>query len=310
MSERPTRTVFLGSGSFAVPILEALADMTEVEVVVVVTAPDRPAGRGGRTTAVPVAERASLLGLDLLQPARLRAPDAMAEIAARQPRLGILADYGQIVPQALLDAFPSGLLNVHPSLLPRHRGASPIPAAILAGDRETGVSIIEMDAGLDTGAIVASMRWQLSGTETAPELQARASREGAALLRRTIPAWLSGSIVARAQADMGVTLTRPLRRSDGRLDPDGPAIVLERQVRAFQPWPGSFVETPGGRLIVWRAAAAPAAAGDPRGRLFVTADGELALGTGEGRLILEEVQPAGRRRMTAAAFLRGRPTLG
>jgi methionyl-tRNA formyltransferase len=308
-TERPARAIFLGSGAFAVPILDALVEAPEIELVGVVSAPDRPVGRSGIVTAVPVATRARTLGRPLLQPERVRAADAIDAIAALRPDIGVLADYGQIVPAALLDVPPGGILNVHPSLLPRHRGASPIPATILAGDMESGVTLIRMDAGLDTGAIVAVDRWPLEGDEVAPDLERRAAEAGAALVSRTIGPWLRAEIAATPQPMEGVTLTRPLRRDDGRLDPSRPAPELERQVRAYQPWPGSFVETAVGRLIVWRAGlevGGTASAGVIDGD---GANGELRLGTADGWLVLDEVQPAGGRRMRGTELLRGRRAL-
>jgi methionyl-tRNA formyltransferase len=304
------RTLFLGSGSFAIPILEALFASPAVEVVAAVTAPDRPAGRGGDLAAVPAAERARAAGLTVLQPARLRSPEAIVAIGRLGVDLGVLADYGRIVPPELLDLPAHGILNVHPSLLPRHRGATPIPATILAGDRAGGVSIIRMDAGLDTGPLVAAESWPLDGTETAPQLEARASAAGAALLGRSIPRWLDGSLVARPQGDAGATLTRPLRREDGRLDPSRPAALLERQVRAFQPWPGSFLETSAGRLVVWRASVVDAGEGTSEGTAgrpgeLVALGRGLALATADGLLVLEEVQPGGGRRVRGEEFVRG-----
>jgi len=209
------------------------------------------------------------------------------------------------VPHATLDIPPHGILNVHPSLLPRHRGASPIPAAILAGDRETGVTLIRMDAGLDSGPIVAVEAWPLDGTESAPEIEARAAVAGAALVRRALPGWLAGTLPARPQDEAGATLTRPLRRDDGRLDAARPASELERAVRAYRPWPGSFLETRLGRLVVLAAAVEPPERGDVPGRL--AADGRgLVLPTADGRLRLLEVQLAGGRRMSSVEFLRGR----
>jgi methionyl-tRNA formyltransferase len=304
----PARTIFFGSGTFAIPILEALAAAPEVEIVGVLTAPDRPVGRHAIATPPPVAARARELGLRLLQPARIRDPEVAAAIAASRPELGVLADYGRIVPPAVLELPPHGILNVHPSLLPRHRGATPVQATILAGDGEAGVSIIRMDPGLDTGPIVAAERWGLRGDEAAPELEGRAAAEGAALLRQTLGPWLAGRIEPRAQDETAATLTRPLRREDGRLDPDRPAAELERQVRAYQPWPGSFVETPFGRLLAWRAAAAPSERGDESGWL-VGGEGGLALTAADGRLRLIDVLLAGGRRMTSAELVRGRPGL-
>jgi methionyl-tRNA formyltransferase len=301
----PVRTVFLGSGAFGLPILDALATAPEVELVGVVSAPDRPAGRHGAVQATPVAARARELGLRLLQPARIRDDAAIAEIAALRPALGVLADYGRIVPPAILDLPRHGILNVHPSLLPRHRGASPLPATILAGDRETGVTLIRMDAGLDTGPIVAVTGWSLDGTETAPELEARAATAGAELVRRSLTGWLAGTLPPRPQNEASATLTRPLRREDGRLDPLRSAMELERQVRAYQPWPGSHLDTAAGRLIIWRASVRPSAPADEPGRIVIV-DGLPALATTYGRLTLDEVQPANGRRMGGAEFLRGR----
>lgn len=301
----PARTVFFGSGGFALPILEALIGAPDVEVVGVVTAPDRPAGRGGDLSATPVARRARELGLPLLQPARIRDAEAIAAVAAVQPELGILADYGRIIPRAVLDIPTHGILNVHPSLLPRHRGATPIPAAIMAGDVETGVTLIQMDTGLDTGPILAAERWSLLGTETAPEVAARAAVVGARLVLRSLGGWLAGSLAAHLQDDAAATLTRPLRREDGRLDATCSARDLERVVRAYQPWPGAFLDTAIGRLAVLAATVAPAEAADLPGRLVRDGDG-LALATAEGRLRLIVVRLAGSRELAAAEFLRGR----
>ena len=306
MIGRP-RTVFFGSGSFALPILEALLAAPEIDLVGVVSTPDRPAGRGSVSTPTPVARRAKELGLALLQPGRLRDPAAEVAIAALRPELGILADYGRIVPPAILQLPGLGILNVHPSLLPRWRGAAPIPAAIAAGDDETGVTLIRMDAGLDTGPIVAVDRLPLAGTETAPDLEERAAAAAASLLRRALGDWIAGAIQPLAQDDAAATLTRPLRRIDGALDPGRPAVELERHVRAFQPWPGSFLETAAGRVIVWSAQLGESAAGDRAGDLVADADAGLALVTADGRLRLIDVQPAGGRRMTSADLLRGRP---
>ena len=304
----PVRTVFFGSGRFAVPMLEAVHGAPEIELVGVVTAPDRPAGRRAVLTPVPVARRARELGLPLLQPARLRAPDAVAEVAALEPALGVLADYGQIVPPSVLEIPAHGILNVHPSALPRHRGATPIPATIAAGDSTAAVTLIRMDEGLDTGPIVATEQWPLDGTETAETLEAEASARGAELLRRMLPAWLAGLITPAPQSDIDMTLTKPLRREDGRLDPALPAIDLERRVRAHVPWPGSFVDTGSGRLIIHAANVLGGPAGEPAGRVVADGDG-LALTTADGRLRILRAQLAGRRVMDAASLRRGAPEL-
>jgi methionyl-tRNA formyltransferase len=303
------RTVFLGTGAFAVPVLAALAEHPAVDLTAVVTAPQRTGSRG-RPVDPPVAHWAAEHGLAMLRPTRLRAPESIAEIELLRPDLLVLADYGQIVPAPLLELAPHGALNLHPSLLPRHRGATPIPAAILAGDAETGVSLILMDAGLDTGAIVAQWRTALDGHETAPELEEVLATQAAELLSATLELWLAGRIEPEPQPAAGVTFTRLLSREDGRLDPERTAAELERQVRAYQPWPGSFVETVFGRLVVWRARPADERhSGVQVGVLVLTPDTGLALTTSDGQLALVEVQPAAGRRMTGAELLRGRPSL-
>ncbi len=313
---RAARIVFFGSGSFALILLDALLEDPTLAPVAVVSTPDRPAGRDGVPTPTPVAARARALGLDLRQPATLRdgaAPGMLRDLA---PDVAVAADYGRIVPEALLAIPPRGFLNVHPSLLPRHRGATPVPATIAAGDRETGVTIIAMDPGVDTGPVVAVSRRPLDGTEAAPALEAELARDGAVLLEETLPRWLDGSLSAVPQPAEGATVTRPLRREDGRLDPSSPAAVLERHVRAHLPWPGSFVELPQGRLIVLEASLSAGGEGSgsdggdarPAAPGTIVADGDaLALATVADLLRLDRVQLAGGRPMTGAELRRGRP---
>jgi methionyl-tRNA formyltransferase len=301
---RPVRTLFIGSGRFGQPSLGRLAGHPSVELVGVVTAPPRPVGRRQVETPTPVDRLARELGLRVLAPPRLRQPEALASVLALEPDLVVLADYGQLVPRPLLDR-RHGALNLHPSLLPRHRGAAPIPAAILAGDAETGVTLMRMDTGLDTGAIVAIEPAILSGDETAPALEARLAIAAAGLLARSLEPWLAGEIEPVPQAEQGATLTRPLRRADGGLDPRLSALALERQVRAFLPWPGTFVEVDDDRLVVLAASVADPDPDDEPGR-FVLDPAGLALATIEGRLVLDEVQPAGGQPMSGDAFLRGR----
>jgi methionyl-tRNA formyltransferase len=247
-------------------------------------------------------------GLAMLRPARLRTLEAIDELRAQSPELLVLADYGQIVPAPLIDVSPHGALNLHPSLLPRHRGATPIPAAILAGDAETGVTLMRMDAGLDTGPIVAQWRHALDGTETAPELERALAEQAARLLSVSLEYWLAGKIRPEPQDEGQATLTRPLTRADGRLDPNVTAAELERQVRAYQPWPGSYLETDAGRLVVWRANVGGDVTGTEIGQLVKSKDAGLALVASDSLLQLDEVQPAGGRRMSGADLLRGRPS--
>lgn len=296
------RTVFLGSGGFGVESLRRLASHDDVDLVGVITARPRPAGRMQELTPTPIHDAADQLGIEAIQtPERLRAPESIAEVLALEPGLLVLADYGQIVPAELL-GLRHDALNLHPALLPRHRGATPIPAAILAGDAETGVTLMRMDEGLDTGPIVARERVALDGSETTPRLEAAMALVAADLLEANVGPWVRGEREARPQSSTGATLTRSLTREDGRLDPTRTAQELERQVRAYQPWPGSFVDLPGGRIVVWDAS--PGRGGLGAGRID-----HVGLGTSAGQLALHEVQPAGGKRMPWADFVRGRPSI-
>lgn len=303
MTGGPIRTVFLGSGAFGRGCLSRLHASVDVDLVGVVTAPGRPAGRGGRATTTPIHDAAVELSIRaILTPERLRDPASVAAILDLEPGLIVLADYGRIVPAALLD-LPHGALNLHPSLLPRHRGATPIPAAIMAGDPLTGVTLMRMDEGLDTGPIIARATVPLDGRETTPALEARLAVVAADLLESNLAPWLRGELEAAPQSASGMTLTRPLRREDGRLDVTRQAGDLDRRIRALQPWPGSFVETTAGRLIVWSAVPERAATAPEAG----TFDAEgLGVAVGE-RLRLGDVQLAGGTRMPWDAFIRGRP---
>jgi methionyl-tRNA formyltransferase len=300
------RTVFLGSGAFGLPTLRRLATAPGIDLTGAVTAPPRPAGRRRDLTPTPIAALAAELGIEpILTPERLRDPESVEAVLALRPELAVLVDYGEIVPPPLL-GLRHGALNLHPSLLPRHRGATPIPAAIMAGDRETGVTLIRMDEGVDTGPIVAEASAAIGAAETAPELEDRLAGLAADLVGGALGPWLSGELPATPQSRTGATLTRPFRRDDGRLDPAKSAAQLERQVRALQPWPGSFIEADGSRLIVWRASADDGGGGRRRKPGTLLASG---LWTADGRLVPVEVQPAGGRRMSWDDYLRGRPDL-
>jgi len=303
------RAVFFGSGSFAVPILDALAEMSGVRVEAVVSTPDRPIGRKAVVRPTPVTARAREIGLPILQPARVRLPESIDALRELAPDLIVLADYGQLIPRVLLDLPALGFLNLHPSALPRHRGASPIPATILAGDTESAVTLMVVTEELDAGPIVAVAALEVRPDDTAVTLEARAAEVAAVLLRRALPEWLAGRLGARRQPTEGVTMTRPLRREDGRLDTGRSAVELERQVRAYQPWPGSFIDIGTVRIIVWSAHAAAAEPGDLPGRIVRTPDGGLALIAARGRLVFDVVRAAGRRSMSAAELVRGHPDL-
>ena len=268
-----------------------------------------------------MAARADALGLPVLTPDRLRPSEVLSALAAVHPELLVVADYGRLIPLPLLELARHGALNLHPSLLPRWRGASPIAAAIAAGDAVTGVSLMRLDAGLDTGPLLAQTEVVLDGSETAEGLEVDLARLAAALLVASLGPFLRGELIAQPQDEARATICRPLRREDGRLDPGRPAVELERRVRAYQPWPGTYLDLTGGRLIVHRAKAWPPvpAAAAAGGRIpfapdaapgTIVAEGDgLALITEEGVLALLDVQAPGGRRMAGAELRRGRPGL-
>jgi len=299
------RIVFMGTPRFAVPTLEALVAQEGYELVCVVTQPDRPAGRGRKLAASAVKEAALAHGLPVWQPRTLRDSEAVEKLRALSPTVIVVAAFGQILRPEVL-AIPSrGCLNVHASLLPRWRGAAPIPAAILAGDEETGVTIMLLDEGMDTGPILAQASLPIRPEDTTGSLTERLATLGADLLIATLPRWLAGEIQPRPQDHSQATMCRPLRKEEGRLDWSLPAIELERRVRAYNPWPGAYTTWHGRRLKVLCAAPLSDWRGpQPPSQVIALPEG-TAVVTGNGALLLLEVQLAGRRAMTIADFLRG-----
>src|SRR6266508_3093803 len=245
-----TRVVFMGSPDFSLPILRALA--TAYHVVGVVTQPDRAAGRGRELKAPPVKALAFELGLPFIQPEKLRQPDAMAQVQAWNPDVIVVAAFGQILRKDVLELPHFGCINVHASLLPRWRGAAPINAAILHGDEETGVTIMKMDVGLDTGPMLTQRSIPLTREDTAGSVFEKLSQLGADLLIETLPDYLSGKIQATPQPEEGVTYAPMLKKEEGHLDFTRPAEELERRVRACNPWLGAFMDFDGTLLKVHR----------------------------------------------------------
>ncbi|HVF99491.1 MAG TPA: methionyl-tRNA formyltransferase [Chloroflexia bacterium] len=304
--------VFMGTPQFAVPSLRALAG--EPYDITVVTQPDKPAGRGGRLTPPPVKVLAEELGLPVLQPASLKDPGFRALLAEMQPDVTVLVAYGEYVAPVLLDLPRHGSINLHPSLLPRWRGSTPIQSAILAGDEVTGVSIIRMDRGLDTGPILAQRRTPVAPAETHPELSARLANMGATLLAETLPRWLKGEIEPMPQTEEGATLTRTLSKEDGLIDWSAPAGEIDHRVRAFQPWPGTYTYWQGRLLKVLRARPVPVEGASVPGTLLALqqpgSPRSLAVATGGGgALELLEVQLAGKPPVEARALLTGYPQM-
>jgi methionyl-tRNA formyltransferase len=295
------RIVFIGSPDFAVPTLEALARC--YPLVGVVTQPDRPAGRGEHLVPPAVKEAALRLDIPILQPEKLRAPEAINQLQAWTPDLIVVAAFGQILRPAVLDLPRYGCINVHGSLLPKGRGAAPIQASILAGDQETGITIMKMDPGVDTGPILSQRALRIAPDDTSGSLFAKLAPFGAGLLLETLPRYLSGELALRPQPKEGVTYAPMLKKEDGLLDFTKPAIELERRVRAFDPWPGTWFDWNGAPLKILRTRVSLGE--NPGTGRRLTIEGFPAVGTSKGILILDEVQPAGKKRMPGKAFLAG-----
>lgn len=299
------RTVFMGSPEFALPSLRRLAET--YPVVGVITQPDRPAGRGKALAAPPVKILAGELGLPCIQPLRLREPEAMSQLKAWQPELIVVAAFGQILRLDVLALPCYGCLNVHASLLPRWRGAAPIQAAILHGDPSTGITIMRMDAGIDTGDILSQASLPIKPEETTGSLSYRLAEIGAQLLLETLPAYLEGNLQPQKQDEAYASYAPMLKKEDGLLDFTRPAVTLERQVRACQPWPGAYMlwENQPLKILSARVIAPDHhSSAHSTGKRQIYA-GFPALTTSSGLLVLEIVQPAGKKPMPGKAFLQG-----
>jgi methionyl-tRNA formyltransferase len=299
--ESSIRVVFMGSPDFAVPALDALA--AHYALVGVVTQPDRPAGRSGNLKPPAVKTAALRLELPVIQPERLRNPEAMTQLRVWAPELIVVAAFGQILRPELLDLPRFGCINIHGSLLPRGRGAAPIQAAILVGDQETGITIMKMGPGVDTGSMLSQRAIPISPEDTAGTLFEKLGPIGAKLLLETLPRYLSGELRPHPQPTEGVTYAPMLKKEDGRLDFTQPAAALERRVRAFNPWPGTWFEWNGAPVKVLHARVSTDRSPGVGQRLII--EENPAIGTGTGMLILEEIQPAGKKSMPGKAFLSG-----
>ena len=297
------RLVFMGTPDFAVPVLEAL--IGRYEIAGVVTQPDRRAKRGRKLEASPVKVVALAHDLPVLQPPSLRRPDVVAELRALAPDVIVVAAYGHILRAEVLAIPPRGCLNVHASLLPRCRGAAPIAAAILAGEKETGVTIMLMDEGMDTGPILSQAACSISPQDTRESLGARLAQLGADLMMDTLPRWLAGEIEPRPQDHSQATYCRIIAKQDGLIDWSQSAVEIWRRSRAYHPWPGAYTFWRGKLLKVLRAEALPQWSGEGEPGRVMALDEGLAVVTGEGALLLGEVQLAGKRALSAEDFARG-----
>ncbi|HRD66546.1 MAG TPA: methionyl-tRNA formyltransferase [Candidatus Competibacter sp.] len=303
------RLIFAGTPSFAVPSLQVLLE-TGCSLVAVYTQPDRPAGRGRQPRASPVKTQALAAHVPVYQPASLRDPVIQAELAALSPDLLVVAAYGLILPPAVLAIPRLGCVNVHASLLPRWRGAAPIQRAILAGDAETGVCIMRMEAGLDTGPVYARAPCPIPRGITGGELHDRLAALGAELLLETLPVLLSGVLVPTPQDDAGATYAPKLEKTETELDWNQPALELERRVLAFNPYPVAQTRLDGQSLRIWRAQAEEESTAELPGTVLREGAAGIVVATGGGVLRLTEVQLPGGRPLPAAAFLAARRLIG
>jgi methionyl-tRNA formyltransferase len=295
------RLVFMGTPEFAVPSLAALFDIGDV--VAVVTQPDKPKGRGQALSISPVKAFAQERGVPVLQPQKLRTPPFSEELKKLAPDVCVVTAYGKILPKDLLETPTHGCVNVHASLLPRFRGAAPIQWAIAQGDAETGVTLMVMDVGLDTGPMLAEKRLPIAPDETSASLHDKLSSLGGDLLRQHLPAYLRGELKPVPQPSEGVVLAPIIQKEDGRLDFTRTAVELERRVRAFTPWPGAFTSLEGKLLKVHRVQVGQGR-GEP-GTVLASGPQGLEVACREGSLVLVEVQPEGKRVMKAGEFLAG-----
>lgn len=295
------RVLFIGTGEIGVPVLRSLLNSEEHELVGVVTQPDKPVGRAQRIEAPPIKVALGESKVPIPQPARIRKEEAVAEIRALTPDVIVVMAYGQILPRSVLEIPRIACLNLHASLLPRHRGAAPIQAAIVAGDRETGISVMYMDEGLDTGDVMLQQSLELAPEETGGSLHDRLAQIAPDALQEAFAQLQAGTAPRVPQDSSAATYAPKLEREHGRIDWTESAALIERKIRAFNPWPGAFAILPddSGRdqkLKVFRASVTDSCSADPS---------NLVIPTKSGALRLEEVQLEGKRRMNAAEFLRG-----
>jgi methionyl-tRNA formyltransferase len=303
------RIIFMGTPELAAVSLRRLIASPDFQLAAVVTQPDQPKGRGLKLQPSPVKEVAQQANLAVLQPQRAREENFIQQLAALKPELIAVAAYGQILPKAILDLPRFGCLNVHTSLLPKYRGAAPIQHAILNGEPETGVTIMKMDVGLDTGDILTQERTPIEASDNSQTLHDRLANLGAELLVRTIPQYISGAIQPRPQPAEGVTHAPKIKKADGEIDWSQPARVIWNRVRALVPWPGAFTHLPAQPqphlLKIWQAEAVERTG--EAGHVLQADKHGIIIGCGTEALRILELQREGGRRMSAAEFLAGHP---
>ena len=295
----------MGPPDFSVGALKALAE-DGYEIAGLVTQPDKPRGRGKASAMTPVKEAALELGLTVYQPARVREQSFMDTVRALNPDVIVVSAFGQIIPKALLELPRYGCVNIHASLLPKYRGAAPIQWAVMDGEPISGVTIMQMDEGLDTGDMLAKTEVPLEPDETGGSLFDKLSRAGAELLIRTLPALEQGTLTPEKQPlESPTAYARMIRKEDGRIDWNLEAEAIERRIRGLNPWPSAYTELTGKILKIWRAEVLPKESGQTPGTVTEAGKGGFCVQTGKGVLRLLEVQLEGKKRMDAQAFLRG-----
>ena len=299
------RAVFFGSPEFALPCLDALHEISEIRVVI--SQPDRPAGRGLRVQAPPVKLRAIEHGLEVWQPKRVRTAGFADTLRGLEADIGVVVAYGRILPRDVLEAPRLGCVNVHASLLPRWRGAAPIQWSIVHGDTETGVTLMQMDEGMDTGPMLARATTPIDPGENAADLSARLSILGAELLRRELPRYVAGELVATAQDETQATMAPLLGKADGRIEWDRPTRAVHDQVRGMNPWPGAHTMLEGRPVKIHRARPSTLAPDGAAPGEVIALDSEgILVACADGALELRELQESGRKRVDARAFIAGR----
>ena len=304
------RLVFMGTPTFAVPVLAGLTGLDGYEVVGVYTPPDRPAGRGRKAQSSPVKDFALENDLTVLQPANFRSAEVQTELAGLRPDAIIVAAYGKLLPKPVLDLAPLGCLNVHPSLLPRHRGPSPVATTILNGDQVTGVTIMLLDEGMDTGPLIAQHEYLMKGNETTDQLTTALFELGGKLLEESLPQWQSGDLLSEPQDESLASVTRKLVRADGLADWTLSADELETRARAFTPWPGLFTHWNGSGLKLVSVAFVASDSDEFEPGLVVATDHPdlpAAVATSQGFLGLKTLQLEGKRAVGVKDFLNGAP---
>lgn len=297
--------LFFGTSSFAVPILEALCRDARFDVIGVVTQPDRPTGRRATNAAGPIKLKAERRGIPVWQFDSVKSEEAFLRLRDAHADAAVVASFGQIIPQRVLDLFPRGMINVHASLLPTYRGASPIAAALLHGDAETGVSIMKMDAHMDRGHVLEQAREVIRADDTAARLSERLAELGAHILPDVLDRYLAGHITPAPQDESGVSIAPLLKREDGLIDWSASSFEIERKIRAYDPWPGTFMPIDGTRLKILKAAIGHPAKDAEPGRRIVQEKLPAVVCGDRTALLLTLLQPEGKRSMSGQDFLRG-----